>query len=70
MNFSKIRLQICIPMLDKLNEQTCHWYLFVVDLSVRKGYVLDSCRLADESGRIGDCEKMVCSKPNMYRHKT
>ena len=46
-------------MLDKLNEETGHWYLFMVDLHHRKGYVLDSCQLADESGRIEECKKMV-----------
>ena len=47
-------------MLDKLDEETGHWYLFVVDLISRKGYVMDSCILSDQSGRIGDCHKMVC----------
>ena len=48
-------------MLDKLDEHTGHWYLFVVDLSRQKGYVLDSCKMAGQSGRIGDCKKLVCS---------
>ena len=56
-------------MLDKLDEETGHWYLFVVDFNSRKGYVLDSCKLADQSGRIGDCQKMVCCVlENLYTH--
>ena len=56
------RLHICIPMLDKLDEQTGHWFLFVVDVGWCKGYVLDSCKLADQGGRIRDCQKMVCCR--------
>ena len=47
-------------MFHDMEGNVGHWYLFVVDLISRKGYVMDSCILSDQSGRIGDCHKMIC----------